>query len=134
MGQSDFKKRYDPEMGRFTRQHIYGEGVMDILKTIGAKVIGKTIKQAAKTAATKAVSTAATKTGQHVGEKAGDKIINFLTKKKKDKKVTFDEAMKPSQEIVKILSNSTPTTKIQKPKSITQQEINKRLNLILSDD
>ena len=41
--------------------------------------------------------------------------------------------MKPSQEIVEILSSSTPTT-IQKPKSITQQEINKRLNLILSDD
>ena len=122
MRQSDFKKRYDPEMGRFTRQHIYGEGVMDIFKNIGAKVIGKTITQAAKTAATKAVATAATKTGQHIGEKAGDKIINFLTKKKKDKKATFDEAMKPSQEIVKILSSSTPTTTIQKPKPITQQK------------
>ena len=27
MKQSEFKKRYDPELGRFTRQHIYGEGV-----------------------------------------------------------------------------------------------------------
>ena len=86
MRESDFKKRYDPEMGRFTRQHIYGEGVMDIFKNIGAKVVGKTLKQAAETAATKAVTTAATKTGQHVGEKAGDKTINFLMKKKKDKK------------------------------------------------
>ena len=131
MRQSDFKKRYDPEMGRFTRQHIYGEGVMDIFKNIGAKVVGQTLKKAAKTVATKAITTAATKTGQHVGEKAGDKIINFLTKKKRNnpKEVTFDETMKPSQEIVQILSSSTPTT-IQKPKSITQQEINKRLNLI----
>ena len=135
MRQSDFKKRYDPEMGRFTRQHIYGERVMDIFKNIGAKVVGQTLKKAAKTAATKAITTAATKTGQHIGGKAGDKIINFLTKKKRNnrKEVTFDETMKPSQEIVKILSSSTPTT-IQKPKSITQQEINKRLNLILSDD
>ena len=140
MRQSEFKKRYDPELGRFTRQHIYGEGVMDVFKNIGAKVIGQTLKKAAKTAATKAVTTAATKTGEHVGEKAGDKIIKFLTKNKRNnasKKVTFDETvantMKPSQEIVKILSSSTPTT-IQKPKSMTQQEINQRLNLILSDD
>ena len=39
--------------------------------------------------------------------------------------------MKPSQEIMKVLSSSTPVIQ---PKPITQQEINKRLNLILSDD
>ena len=140
MRQSEFKKRYDPELGRFTRQHIYGEGVMDVFKNIGAKVIGQTRKKAAKTAATKAVTTAATKTGEHVAEKAGDKIIKFLTRKKRNdasKKVTFDEpitqAKKTGEEIVKILSSSTPTT-IQKPKSMTQQEINQRLNSILSDD
>ena len=131
MRQSDFKKRYDPEMGRFTRQHIYGEGVMDIFKNIGAKVVGKTLKQAAKTAATKAITTAATKTGQHIGEKAGDRIINYLTKKKRDKKVRFDEMEKSGEEIMKVLSSSTPVTQ---PKPKTQQEINKRLNLILSDD
>ena len=94
MKQSEFKKRYDPELGRFTRQHIYGEGVMDVFKNIGTKVIGQTLKKAAKTAATKAVTTAATKTGEHVGEKAGDKIIKFLARKKRNdapKKVTFDE-------------------------------------------
>ena len=84
MRQSDFKKRYDPELGRFTRQHIYGEGVMDIFKNIGSKVIGQTLKKAAKTAATKAVTTAATKTGELVGEKVGDKIIKFLSKKKRN--------------------------------------------------
>ena len=84
MRQSDFKKRYDPELGRFTRQHIYGEGVMDVFKNICTKVVGQTLKKAAKTAASKAVSTAATKTGEHVGEKAGDKIIKFLTKKKRN--------------------------------------------------
>ena len=136
MRQSEFKTRYDPELGRFTRQHIYGERVMDVFKNIGAKVIGQTLKKAAKTAASKAVTTAATKTGEHVGKKAGYKIIQMLSKSNKPKKVTFDEtvanAMKPGEEIVKTLSESTPLRK--KPKSMTQQEINQRLNLILSDD
>ena len=141
MRQSEFKYKYDPELGRFTRQHIYGEGVMDVFKNIGAKVIGQTLKKPAKTAATKAVTTAATKTGEHVGEKAGDKIIKFLTKKKRNdasKKVTFDEtvanAMNPGEEIVKILSKHSTPVSTQKPKSLAQQEINQRLNLILSDD
>ena len=46
MKQSELKKRYDPELGRFTRQHIYGEGVMDVFKNIGAKVIGQTLAKA----------------------------------------------------------------------------------------
>ena len=118
MRQSDFKKRYDPELGRFTRQHVYGEGVMDVFKNIGSKVVGQTLKKAAKTAATKAVTTAATKTGEHIGEKAGDKIIKFSTKKIRSntkKKVTFDETvrtdMKPGEEIVKILSKNNPRKK-----------------------
>ena len=137
MRQSGFKKRCHPELGRFTRQHIYGEGVMDVFKNIGAKVIGQTLKKAAKTAATKAVRTVATKTGEHVGKKAGDKIIQMLSKSNTPKKVTFDEilanAMKPGEEIVEILSKSSTPIR-QKPKSMTQQEINQRLNLILSDD
>ena len=134
MRQSEFKYKYDPELGRFTRQHIYGEGVMDIFKNIGGKVIGQTLKKAAKTAASKAVTTAATKTGEHVGKKAGDKIISMLTKSKTPKKVTFDEpitqAKKTGEEIVKILSTSKPVT----VSPVTQQEINQRLGLILSDD
>ena len=137
MRQSEFKKRYDPELGRFTRQHIYGEGVMDVFKNIGAKVIGQTLKKAAKTAATKAVTTAATKTGEHVGKKAGDKIISMLSKSKTPKKVTFEEtmtnAMKPGEEIVKIVSKHSTPVSTQKPKYMTQ-EINQRLNSILSDD
>ena len=91
MRQSEFKKKYDPEIGRYTRQHIYGEGVMDVFKSFGSKIIGKTMKKAAKTAATKAITTAATKTGEHVGKKAGDKIIEMLSKSNTPKKVTFDE-------------------------------------------
>ena len=137
MRQSDFKTQYDPELGRFTRQHIYGEGVMDVFKNIGAKVVGQTLKKAAKTAATKAVTTAATKTGEHVGRKAGDKIISMLSKSKTPKKVTFDEpvtnAMKPGEAIIKILSKSSTPIITQKPKSTMQQDLNQRLNAILSD-
>ena len=61
----------------------------------------------------------------------------MLTKSKTPKKVTFDEpiaqAEKTGEEIVKILSASTPVTS-QKPKPMTQQEINQRLGIILSDD
>ena len=131
MLQSEFKYKHDPELGRFTRQHIYDEGVMDVFKNIGTKVIGQTLKKAAKTAATKAVTTAATKTGEHVGKKAGDKIISMLTKSKTPKKVTFVEPQKTGDEIAKILSVSKPVT-TQKP--MTQQELHQRLGLILSDD
>ena len=52
MRQSEFKKKYDPELGRYTKQHIYGEGVMNVFKSFGSKLFGKTVKKAAKTAAT----------------------------------------------------------------------------------
>ena len=142
MKQSEFKKRYDPELGRFTRQHIYGEGVMDVFKNIGAKVFGQTLKKAAKTAANKAITTAATKTGEHVGKKAGDKIISMLSKSKINKSntpknVTFNEpvaqAKKNGEEIAKILMNTKPVA-TQKPQPMTQQDRYQQLGLILSDD
>ena len=117
--QSEFKKRFDPEMGRFTKQHIYGGGITDVIKSVGSKLFGKTVKSAVKKGAKKAVTTAATKTGEHVGKKAGDKIVQMLSKEKvkppTTKKVTFNKN-------VKTIPN----------KKITQQEINQRVNSILS--
>ena len=113
MRQSEFKMKLDPELGRYTRQHIYGEGMMDVFKSFGSKLFGKTVKSAVKKGAKKAVTAAATKTGEHVGKKAGDKIVQMLSKEK----------VKP------------PTTKnVEKipNKKITQQEINQRVNSILS--
>ena len=117
MRQSEFKKKYDPDLGRYTKQHIYGEGVMDVLKSFGSKIFGKTMKKAAKTAATKAITTAATKTGEHVSKKAGDKIIEMLSKSNTPKKVSFEEA----------------TMKRNPTKTITREDINQRLNYILND-
>ena len=57
----------------------------------------------------------------------------MLSKSKTPKKVTFDEpvtqAKKSGEEIAKILSASKPVTV-----PMTQQEINQRLGLILSED
>ena len=89
MRQSEFKKKPDPELGRYTRQHIYGEGMMDVFKSVGKKIFGKTMKKAAKKGAQKAVTAAATKTGGHVGKKAGDKIVQMLSKSHNKPKVLY---------------------------------------------
>ena len=111
MRKSEFKMKLNPELGRYTRQHIYGEGMMDVFKSVGSKLFGKTVKSAAK----KAVTAAATKTGEHVGKKAGDKIVQMLSKgtpsrKPPVKKVTFNKNVE----------------------TITQQEIDQMLNNLLS--
>ena len=91
MRQSEFKMRFDPELGRYTRQHIYGEGMMDVFKSFGSKLFGKTMKKAAKKGAEKGLTAAATKTGEHVGKKAGDKIVQMSSKNPPAKKVTFNK-------------------------------------------
>ena len=48
MKQSEFKRRYDFKMGRYVKKHIYGEGITDVLKTIGRKLFGKTLKKLLK--------------------------------------------------------------------------------------
>ena len=83
MRQSEYKKKLDPELGRYTRQHIYGEGITGVFKSFGKAIFGKTMKKAAKKGVEKAVTTAATKTSEHVGKKAGDKIVQMLTKSNK---------------------------------------------------
>lgn len=84
MKQSEFKRHYDPEMGRYVKKHIYGEGISDVSKLTGKKVFGQTAKKAAKTASKKAVQTAATKSGEFVRKKAGGKIIQLLSKRDKN--------------------------------------------------
>ena len=84
MKQSEVKRHYDPEMGRYVKKHIYGEGISDVFKLTGKKVFGQTAKEAAKTASKKAVQTAATKSGEFVRKKAGDKIIQLLSKRDKN--------------------------------------------------
>ena len=119
MRQSEFKRRYDVKTGRYVKKHIYGKGVVtDVFKTIGRKLFGKTMKEAAKTATKKAVQKAATKTGEYAGEKAGDKIIQLLNKKNKNTPVA---------------ASPIATSPIKKPqKKLTDYEINERVNQLLS--
>ena len=37
MRQSEFKKKLDPELGKYTRQHIYGEGMTDVFNPLPPK-------------------------------------------------------------------------------------------------
>ena len=92
---------------------------MDEFKSFGSKLFGKTMKKAAK----KAVTAAATKTGEHVGKKAGDKIVQMLTKSNKTPKGGIATPQNPPAK--KVTFKTTP-------KKITQQEINQRVNAILS--
>ena len=116
MRQSEYKRRYDVKTGRYVKKHIYGEGVTDVFKTIGRKLFGKTMKEAAKTATKKAVQKAATKTGEYAGEKSGDKIIKLLSKKNKKTKTPV------------------ATSPIEKSQSreLSDYEINERVNQLLS--
>ena len=87
MNQFEYKKRYDPNFRIYIKKHIHsgeihGGALTDIFKSI----IGKTMKEAAKT-------------GEHVGKKAGDKIIQPLSKKKN--KIT-------SSPVINQMSNAKP--------------------------
>ena len=128
MRQSEFKKRFDPVLGRYTRQHIYGEGITDVFKSVGSKLFGKTMKKAAKKRVEKAVTSAATKTGEHVGKKAGDKIVQMLTKSNKTPNGGIASPQNPPAKKVTFNKNA----KIIPNKKISQQEINQRVNAILS--
>ena len=123
MRQSEYKKKFDPELGKFTIQHIYGEGgvegggIKDVFKSIGSKLFGKTVKSAAKKGAKKALTSAATKTGEYAGKKAGDKIVQLLSKEK----APMGGVPPPKTPLLNPLA-----------KKMTQKEINRRVNSILS--
>ena len=116
MRQSEFKKKLDPELGRYTRQHICGEGMMDVFKSVGKKLFGKTVKSAVKKGAKKAVTAAATKTGEYAGKKAGDKIVQMLSKGTTSRNP-------PAKKVVTFNKNV---------ETINQQEIDQMLNNLLS--
>ena len=117
--QSELKRRFDPEIGRYVKKHIHsgeihGEGLMDIFKSVGSKLFGKTAKEIAKKAATTAATKAATKTGEHLGNKAGDRIIQLLSKKQ------------PKQQTVQ----QTISKATERP--LTDFEIAQRVNQLIS--
>ena len=116
MRQCEFKKCYDSDIDMYVTKHIYGEGISDVFKAVGRKIFGRTAKKLAKSAAKKAATT----TGEYAGKKAGDKIVELLSKKNTK---TPSVQMEPNTSIPPSLS---------KPKELTPQEVNDRVNQILS--
>ena len=69
MRQSEFKKKYDPITGKFSRKHIYGEGIIDNIKSfLGKKPTRKKVQFAPPPKPTPTTN-----------KKAGDKIVKMLT-------------------------------------------------------
>ena len=114
--------RYDREYGKFIRTPVYGEGVFsDVMKNIGSKLFGETMKKTVKTGlqkgAEKAFESAAAKTGDYAAKRAGDKIVEILSRKQPAVRMQPPPTIKQRQ--------NTKT-------KLSQREINERVNRILS--
>ena len=88
--QSEFKRKYDPEMGKYTKQHIYGEGIMDSVKSF--------FKPTRKSSMRKPLAPPplSPKKVTFADKKAGDKIVKIISHEnspttKKTRKMTEKE-------------------------------------------
>ena len=75
MRQSEFKRKYDPDRDKYTKQHIYGEGIMDSVKSFGSKLRRKTTNK-------KVSFNPPPPPPPKTGKKAGDKIVKMLSREK----------------------------------------------------
>ena len=108
----EYKKRYDPELGRYVKKNIYtdeiiegqiGEGLTDFFKS--------NFKKAAKWGLRKV----GRKASEKVSKKAGDKINQLLS----NNEAPF-QSFQPSQDFQE---RQTP---------MSQEEINERINRLMS--
>ena len=74
MRQSEFKRKYNPEMGKYTKQHIWGEGIMDSVKSFFKK---PTPKPKPPPKPPKKVTF---EPSSFADKKAGDKIVKILSR------------------------------------------------------
>ena len=120
MRHCEFKKRYDPKLGKYVKKRVYGEGISDVFRAVASKIFGRTAKKAAESATKSVAKKAATTTSEYVGKKAGDKIVELLSN---NKTTTPSVLMEPS------LSQELS---LSEPKVLTAQELNDRVNQLLS--
>ena len=118
MNKNMIKRRYDPTIDRYVKKdihtgEIYGEGLMDIFKSVGRKLFSKKAKNIAKKGAKAATKEAANKVGEHIGNRAGEKIVKLLQKKQ------------PIQQTIKQPKNTTS-------EPLTDFEIAQRVNRLIS--
>ena len=122
MRQSEFKKRYDPDMGKFLRKHIYGgggtlrnysrtgSGVMDTVKSFFGKKPTKKVNFATPPAREAFGPMVPRAFPPNTNKNVGDKIVKLLSGK----------------------NPSSRKTNNQKTPKMTQQEINNRVLQIMS--
>ena len=120
MRHCEFKKRYDPRLGKYVKKRVYGEGISDVFKAVGSEIFGRTAKKAAESAAKSATKKAVIATSEYAGKKAGDKIVELLSNNKTTTPSVMIEPSLPKQ-----LSLSEPNV-------LTAQEVNDRVNQLLS--
>ena len=120
MRHCEFRKRYDPKLGKYVKKRVYGEGISDVFKAVGSKIFGRTAKKAAESAAKSAAKKAVIATSEYAGKKAGDKIVELLSNNKTTTPSVMIEPNLPKQ-----LSLSEPNV-------LTAQEVNDRVNQLLS--
>ena len=98
MRQSEFKRKYDPEMGKYTKQHIYGEGLTDSVKSFFKKPTPKSSMRKPPPTPPQPPKKVTFEPSSFADKKAGDKIVKILsrenpptTKKTSHKKMTEKE-------------------------------------------
>ena len=95
MRQSEFKKKYDPDTGKYLRQHIYGEGIMDSVKSFFGKKPTKKVRFA--------VPPPPKPNPVSVTKNAGDKIVKMLSGENPSRKMTQQEI---NNRMLQIMSGS----------------------------
>lgn len=130
MRQSEFKMKFDPELGYFTKQHIYGEGVRSFIKKKLSKKKSPTPAGSSAPAGSidkKLVAEAAALKVQQKNKKAGDEIAKLLSKEKHQSKAPARTAVRTAvSTLVKKVTFKEP------PKRMTRQQINNRVNQIMT--
>ena len=115
--QSEFKKRYDPNTGKFSRKHIFGSGDASRTGSGDASRTGSGVMDTVKS---------------FFGKKPNKKVSFAVPP---PKPTPFNTNKNAGDKIVKLLSGENPSRKKntrQGPK-MTQQEINNRVLKIISD-
>ena len=99
MRQSEFKKKYDPDTGKFSRKHIYGKGIMDTVKSfLGKKPTKKKVTFAPPPKPTPTTT-----------KKAGDKIVKMLSGENPPSRKTNNRKMSQQEinnRVLQIMSGS----------------------------
>lgn len=130
MRQSEFKMKFDPELGHFTKQHIYGEGVRSFIKNKLSKKKSPAPAGSSAPAGSidkKLVAEAAALKVQQKNKKAGDEIAKLLSKEKHQSGQQSGQQLKaPVRTAVKKVTFKEP------PKRMTRQQINNRVNQIMT--